>query len=221
MTHPTFEDCVGLKLACYNFDNFIEFRSLLTSSEVCVWENKWSEYNAFSTNSTIEYVQNVSQQEVFQNLLRSYNELKLNKYDNASLPFTYGMSFEFFNEKNTLLFFNLEKLPDDIYQLIDKDNLEKQNIFLIKTGLIDKEEHVNIIEDVISNLKSDALEDLIKESKTIVCFWFATQSENLTCLTSLQSKHNKASVLFSEEISKKDLKTVIKRLFDSFTFKSN
>jgi len=220
MTHPTFEDCTGIKLSCYSFENFIGFNNLFQASELCVWENKWSEYNASSTNSTIEYVQNISQEdESFQTIFRAYNELKLNKYDQTFIPYTYGLSFEFISEKNTLLFLSMEKIPDEINQLLSKESLEKQNMFLVKSGILDKEENANTIEDVVSNLKSDLLERLIKESGKVVCLWFATYTDSLTCLTAFQKKYDQISVLSSEELSNKDLKPAIKRLFESFTLK--
>ena len=105
MTNPTFEECNNLKLCCYFFDHFIEFKGkqfliieLFISSGLCAWENKWSEYNVFSLNSTVDLISGQIE-ECFQTLFTKYNEISLNKYDQKYIPFTYGLSFDYINQQ--------------------------------------------------------------------------------------------------------------------------
>ena len=46
--------------------------------------------------------------------------------------------------------------------LLDNEFLERESCSLIKTCLLDKNENANIIEDIVSNLKNEEFENLIK-----------------------------------------------------------
>jgi len=216
ITTPTFEECNDIKLSCFN-STLSNNKELFQHADLNIWENKWSEYNVFSMNSTVDWSQRQNHNEIFRDIIKLLEDnIQISTSINY-IPFTNGMSFDYMNKPNCLFFIDLNKINDNAYKLIDHDNLIKEDCHLIKTNSINRTDNVSLIDDLASMIGNPEIKDFLIDRENTVCIWIISPTNNFSLMEEFQSKNQDITYFISDNI--KDIKPAINKLYESFIFK--
>lgn len=75
---------------------------MFQAAELNYWENQWSEYNLFSGPS-ITYFDSLSDEDHFKELRNVVVDQEVAEKNYLSIPFTYGLSYDYNDSSNLVI----------------------------------------------------------------------------------------------------------------------
>ena len=166
ISQPSIERAKRVKLGCFCF-RYTELPELFVKAELCVWDNKWSEYHDFNVaiKSEIEYF-NVSNDKVFINAFSKELQEQESHIDSYQpVPFTNGLSMEIQPGSQNVLIFIKERQINSHNLYI---HLEHWNKNLMKTKMISKSEgeYTSFFADLEMKVKKNELREFIQNNQS-------------------------------------------------------